>query len=333
MTNLKTNVTAAWESTLSASLASGATTISVTDTTGAPAVPFYAVIEPDNDAKRETVLVDSAKTSTTFVLTSATKRGLDGSTDTSHEPNVRIAVVPTAANINDLHDRIDAIGTPYAPGGTDVAVADGGTGASTAAAARTNLGAAADADVVKLTGDQTVAGVKTFSSSPIVPAPTTDLQASTKKYVDDAIGSATSAAGCRAWLNTTTSIPNSTSTAIPLDRESFDTDAFRDDAVNPTRLTVPAGKGGLYVVTAGIVYAANGTGVRRILVYVNGTPASIQTVLAHGTDSNYVLLADVLNLAAGDYVELFATQTSGGALNAVGSEESTFLALAYQGPV
>lgn len=38
---------------------------------------------------------------------------------------------------------------------------------------------------VKLTGNQTVAGVKTFSSSPIVPAPTTDLQVTTKKYVDD----------------------------------------------------------------------------------------------------------------------------------------------------
>lgn len=34
-------------------------------------------------------------------------------------------------------------GGGYAPGGADVAVADGGTGASTAAAARTNLGAAA----------------------------------------------------------------------------------------------------------------------------------------------------------------------------------------------
>jgi hypothetical protein len=36
-------------------------------------------------------------------------------------------------------------------------------------------------NAVLLTTDQTVAGVKTFSSSPIVPAPTTDLQASTKK--------------------------------------------------------------------------------------------------------------------------------------------------------
>ena len=40
------------------------------------------------------------------------------------------------------------------------------------------------ADTVNLTGNQTVAGIKTFSSSPIVPAPTTDFQASTKAYVD-----------------------------------------------------------------------------------------------------------------------------------------------------
>jgi hypothetical protein len=38
---------------------------------------------------------------------------------------------------------------------------------------------------VYVAGDQTVAGVKTFSSSPIVPTPTTDYQAATKKYVDD----------------------------------------------------------------------------------------------------------------------------------------------------
>lgn len=41
---------------------------------------------------------------------------------------------------------------------------------------------------VRTTTDETVAGVKTFSSSPIVPAPTTNFQAATKKYVDDNAG-------------------------------------------------------------------------------------------------------------------------------------------------
>ena len=43
---------------------------------------------------------------------------------------------------------------------------------------------ASDLTNTKLTGNQTVAGVKTFTSSPIVPTPTTDFQASTKIYVD-----------------------------------------------------------------------------------------------------------------------------------------------------
>jgi hypothetical protein len=43
---------------------------------------------------------------------------------------------------------------------------------------------------VALTGDQTVAGVKTFSSFPVTPseAPTTDYQVANKKYVDDNAG-------------------------------------------------------------------------------------------------------------------------------------------------
>lgn len=48
-----------------------------------------------------------------------------------------------------------------------------------------------DNAVVKLTWNQTIAGVKTFSSSPIVPSPTNNTDAATKKYVDDNIASAT----------------------------------------------------------------------------------------------------------------------------------------------
>jgi hypothetical protein len=45
-----------------------------------------------------------------------------------------------------------------------------------------------NANIIKDTGNQTIAGVKTFSSFPITPssAPTTDYQAANKKYVDDA---------------------------------------------------------------------------------------------------------------------------------------------------
>lgn len=47
-----------------------------------------------------------------------------------------------------------------------------------------------DAAVVHLTGAETVAGVKTFSSSPIVPTPTTSTQAANKAYVDGIVDAA-----------------------------------------------------------------------------------------------------------------------------------------------
>lgn len=43
---------------------------------------------------------------------------------------------------------------------------------------------------VAISGSQTITGTKTFSSSPIVPTPTDNGHAATKKYVDDAVGNA-----------------------------------------------------------------------------------------------------------------------------------------------
>lgn len=44
-----------------------------------------------------------------------------------------------------------------------------------------------DSEAVHKTGDETVGGTKTFSSSPSVPTPTADAHAAQKKYVDDKI--------------------------------------------------------------------------------------------------------------------------------------------------
>lgn len=57
-------------------------------------------------------------------------------------------------------------------------------------------------------GAQDVTGVKTFTVSPIVPAPTTDLQAATKKYVDDNSGTSdipdgTTTGDALTWNDTT----------------------------------------------------------------------------------------------------------------------------------
>lgn len=52
----------------------------------------------------------------------------------------------------------------------------------------------------------TINGVKTFTSSPVVPTPTTDMQATTKKYVDDAFKAAYPIGAL--WISTVSTNPN-----------------------------------------------------------------------------------------------------------------------------
>lgn len=101
---------------------------------------------------------------------------------------------------------------------------------------------AADSAVVKLSGNQTVAGTKTFSTIPVLPnsSPTTDNQATRKKYVDDAVAT-------RAASSHTHSISDVTSLQSALD-DKVDVDALvSDDAGNAVTLGTD---GGVYVDAA-----------------------------------------------------------------------------------
>lgn len=101
-----------------------------------------------------------------------------------------------------------------------------------------------------------------------------------------------------------TNKPAATTFVLPFDLENWDTDNYHSNTVNNTRITIPSGKAGKYLII-GCCYIENqsvGNIVAR--VYKNGgnfqfwqqTKLSGQYVMAH--------ISTVVDAAVGDYFEL-----------------------------
>ena len=118
----------------------------------------------------------------------------------------------------------------------------------------------------------------------------------------------------------TQSIAHNTFTPVQFNGENFDTDGFHDNATNNSRLTVPTGLGGYYVVfgNLGLVgpapdkqiiaqFAKNGTELvyTRLRIRLGGSSA----------DNTGVHIGAVLSLAAGDYVTLTAYHDHGSSVD------------------
>lgn len=137
--------------------------------------------------------------------------------------------------------------------------------------------------------------------------------------------------GCFVYGSANQSIPNGTVNIVPFGNEAFDSDNFHSTTTNNSRITIPTGKGGKYLVTGQIYYQGNVTGYRQIRITKNGTAIQFynQTPLSADDTNNGSWL---LSLAQGDYLELGTVQTSGSTLTLYNTSQSeTFLSVSYQG--
>ena len=101
-----------------------------------------------------------------------------------------------SAHINDLQDEVVAVETELRKT----------TGSVVSHGSLAGLNNNDHPQYVLMSGNQTIAGVKSFSSFPVTPssAPTTDYQVSNKKYVDDLIGAWASWTPTITWSGGTT---------------------------------------------------------------------------------------------------------------------------------
>ncbi len=136
--------------------------------------------------------------------------------------------------------------------------------------------------------------------------------------------------GARVTHNTAQSLANATFTSVQLNTSERDTDGFYDPAV-PTRLTVPSGLGGEYLLSAQVEFAANATGRRELGIRVNGTTTVVSDIRAGLSVITRLMVHTQVRLNAGSYLEVRAFQDSGGALNINSNTTSPRLAIVRVG--
>lgn len=138
--------------------------------------------------------------------------------------------------------------------------------------------------------------------------------------------------GCRVFAGANQTIATATSTALNFNNETFDTNTFHDSTTNNTRITIPTGFGGKYLIQGSVRWNPNALGRRETNVVVNGG-----AVLATGesTPSASTFVSGVVftfaSLSAGDYVELKCYQDTGGNLATIANTDNTFFQVQYLG--
>lgn len=141
---------------------------------------------------------------------------------------------------------------------------------------------------------------------------------------------------CYAYKSASGNLADSTWDAVNFGAEAYDSGSMHDNSTNTSR--VIATESGLYCVAVSIEFAANATGSRRIQVrknaganVANGTQLRFIVVNAVTGGGNETTVASTFDtqLVAGDYVEVFAHQTSGGILAVNATIAGSFMSIRW----
>jgi hypothetical protein len=164
----------------------------------------------------------------------------------------------------------------------------------------------AKGDLISATAASTVARLAVGSNDQILVA---DSTASTG--LKWATPSSTFVGAYAYAQNSTQAIPATTATTLLLPTELYDTDGFHSTSSNTSRMTVPSGKAGKYLITVGAYLGGYSGGYSRFRVFKNGSEINDfglnygQIDCLNYSDETPILQGDVMvSAAVADYFEI-----------------------------
>lgn len=123
---------------------------------------------------------------------------------------------------------------------------------------------------------------------------------------------------CRLFHSAAQTLTTATLTVLAFNTERFDAaapNAMHDTVTNNSRITIPTGGAGWYLLQANVSFAANATGFRQLQIRHNGATVIASAIgpaaASGGTRMN---VSTMYRMNVGDYAEVQAQQTSGGNL-------------------
>ena len=118
--------------------------------------------------------------------------------------------------------------------------------------------------------------------------------------------------------STAQSIPNTTDTSVVFNTTVFEVDDTGRLTPNTGTGVVTVNEAGIYRITAGVKFTANGTGRRELSINAGGTVTAYDiaaTVASPGTWA--ASISSLIKLVATDTIIVKVVQTSGGGLDAL----------------
>jgi hypothetical protein len=190
---------------------------------------------------------------------------------------------------------------------------------------------AAKGDLIAGTGSQTFDNVTVGTNGQVLTADSTT--ATGLKWSTPA--SATTYSGVRLENTAAQTVSSGAWTTLTFNTEVFDTDGFHSTVTNTSRVTIPSGKAGYYMVQAQAMDNGENNGRRLIRVTKNGTANfAIEGIPGLSVDPASASLQTVVNCAVGDYLEISWYQNwSGGNMTVLGNGDpgNPMFAVTYLG--